>query len=120
MASEELDALHSQFPKCETLAFADLSTDMVLVTNTDAPLQREALNALCADAAKSLGKPGSPNFGDGQSDTALIATRDQLTIFLRASDEPSDVLCCVCQPDIDVSSFLTAARPALQKISSGS
>jgi len=52
---------------------------MILVTNTNAPQQREALNALCADAAKSLGKPGSPNFGDGQSDTAMVATRDQLT-----------------------------------------
>lgn len=120
MATEDLDALQSQFPKCETLAFADLSTDMILVTNSNAPLQREALNALCADATKSLGKPGSPNFGDGQSDTAMVATRDQLTIFLRANGEPTDVLCCVCQPDIDVSAFLTAARPTLQKISSGS
>jgi len=119
MATEQLDALHNQFPQCETLAFADLSTDMILVTNTDSPLQREALNALCADAARSLGKPGSPNFGDGQSDTALIASRDQLTIFLRASGEPADVLCCICKPDIDVSAFLDAARPTLQTISSG-
>jgi len=81
---------------------------------------REALNALCADAAKSLGKPGNPNFGDGDSDTALIATRDQLTIFLRADGEPTDVLCCVCKPGLDVSAFLSAARPTLQKISNGS
>ncbi|MFT4917133.1 MAG: hypothetical protein ACI9ND_003167 [Yoonia sp.] len=120
MATEDLDALFNQFPQCKTLAFADLSTNMVLVTNTNAPQRREALNALCADAAKSLGKPGRPNFGEGQSDTALIATRDQLTIFLRASGEPADVLCCVCQPDIDVSAFINAARPTLQKISSGS
>jgi len=120
MATEELDALHSQFPQCETLAFADLSTDMILVTNTAAPQAREALDALCADAAKSLGKPGNPNFGDGDSDTALIATRDQLTIFLRANGEPTDVLCCVCKPGLDVSAFLSVARPTLQKISSGS
>ena len=120
MATEDLDTLQSQFPECETLAFADLSTDMILVTNTNAPLQREALNALCADAAKSLGKPGSPNFGDGQSNTAMVATRDKLTIFLRADGEPADVLCCVCQPTINVSAFLGAARPTLQKISSGS
>lgn len=120
MATEDLDALHSKFPQCETLAFADLSTDMILVTNSDAPESREKLDALCDDAAKSLGKPGSPNFGDGDSDTALIATRDRLTIFIRASGEPTDVLCCICKPDLDVSSFLLAARPTLQKISSGS
>lgn len=120
MATEDLDELHSKFPQCETLAFADLSTEMILVTNSDAPQAREVLNALCADAAKSLGKPGTPNFGDGESDTALIATRDQLTIFLRADGEPTDVLCCVCKPDLDVPAFLSAARPTLQKISSGS
>lgn len=120
MATEDLDALRSQFPKCETLAFADLSTDMVLLTNSDTPRAREALNALCAAAAQSLGRPGTPNFGDSESDTALIATRDELTIFLRAPNEPGDVLCCVCAPDLDVSAFLLAARPTLQKISGGS
>lgn len=120
MVTEDLDALHSKFPQCETIAFADLSTDMILITNSAAPQTREALNALCADAAKSLGKPGSPNFGEGESDVAMIATRDQLTIFLRAADEPTDVLCCVCKPDLDVAAFLTAARPTLQKISGGS
>lgn len=120
MAIEDLDALHDKFPQCETIAFADLSTDMILITNSAAPQAREALDALCADAAKSLGKPGSPNFGDGESDTALIATRDQLTIFLRADGEPTEVLCCVCKPDLDVPAFLSVARPTLQKISRGS
>lgn len=119
MATEDLDDLHSKFPQCETLAFADLSTEMILVTNSAAPQARETLDALCADAAKSLGKPGSPNFGEGESDTALIATRDQLTIFLRADGEPTDVLCAVCRPDLDVPAFLSAARPTLQKISGG-
>jgi len=119
MAVEELDALYEQFPQCETIAFADLSTDMILVTNTATPETREALDALCAAASKSLGKPGSPNFGEGESDTALIATRDSLTIFMRATGEPTDVLCCTSAPDLDVPTFLTAARSTLQKISGG-
>jgi len=119
MAVEDLDALHAQFPQCETIAFADLSTDMILVTNSAAPDSREEMNALCAAAVKSLGKPGMPNFGEQESDTALVATRDKLTIFLRADGEPTDVLCCVSAPDLDVPAFLLAARPTLQKISGG-
>lgn len=119
MATEDLDALHAQFPLCETIAFADLSTEMILVTNSETPHQREALNALCEDAVKSLGKPGTPNFGDAESDTALVATRDRLTLFLRAAEEPTDVLCCISKPNLDVAAFLNAARPILQKISGG-
>ena len=119
MVSDDLDALHSKFPACETLAFADLSTKMILVTNTDSPHQREALDTLCAEAALTLGPAGNPAIGDSPSDAAFIATRDQIKIFLRAESEPTDVLCCICQPDLDIPAFLSEARPCLQKISGG-
>lgn len=119
MVSDDLDALHSKFPACETLAFADLSTNMILVTNTDSPQQREALDTLCAEAALTLGSAGSPAIGDTSSDAAFIATKDHIKIFLRADNEPSDVLCCICAPDLDIPAFLSEARPCLQKISGG-
>ena len=119
MVSDDLDALHSKFPACETLAFADLSTNMILVTNTDSPHQREALDTLCAEAALTLGPAGSPAIGESPSDAAFIATKDQIKIFLRAETEPSDVLCCICAPDLDIPAFLSEARPCLHKISGG-
>jgi len=119
MVVDDLDALQSKFPSCETVAFADLSTQMVLVTNTDSNQRRETLNMLCAEAAVALGSNKRPAFGDTPSSAAFIATKDQLRIFLRAPDEPADVLCCVCKPDVDVASFLSDARPCLEKISSG-
>lgn len=119
MVSDDLDALHSKFPSCETLAFADLSTNMILVTNTESPQQREALDTLCAEAALTLGSVDNPSIGDTTSDAAFIATKDQIKIFLRAENEPSDVLCCICGPDLDIPAFLSEARPCLQKISGG-
>jgi len=83
MVSDDLDALHSKFPACETLAFADLSTKMILVTNTDSPHQRETLDTLCAEAALTLGPADTPAIGDSPSDAAFIATRDHPPSFLR-------------------------------------
>lgn len=119
MVVDELDALHGKFASCETIAFADLSTQMILVTNTDTKEPREALDLLCAEAALALGTAKKRAFGDTPSSAAFVATKNQLRIFLRAPDEPADVLCCVCKPDVDVASFLSDARPCLEKISSG-
>ena len=35
MVVDALDALQKKFAGCETVAFADLSTQMILVTNSD-------------------------------------------------------------------------------------
>ena len=119
MVVDALDALHNKFAGCETVAFADLSTQMILVTNSDTQYRRETLDMLCAEAALALGTRNKPMLGDQAGDAAFVATRNQLRIFLRASQEPSDVLCCVCAPDIDVAGFLSDARPCLEMISNG-
>lgn len=119
MVADELDTLHEKFEACEMLAFADLSTQMILVTNTETSYRREKLDMLCAEATLMLGSKKKRAFGDAPSDAAFVAGKDQLRIFLRAAGEPTDVLCCVCSPDIDVTTFLADARPCLDKISSG-
>ncbi|WP_296422862.1 hypothetical protein [Yoonia sp.] len=119
MVVDELDALQGKFAGCETLAFADLSTQMILVTSTDTSYRRETLDILCAEAALALGTAERPQLGVSESNTAFVATKNQLRIFLRAIEEPTDVLCCVCKPDVDVAAFLSDARPCLEKISNG-
>ena len=119
MVVDALDALQNKFAGCETVAFADLSTQMILVTNSETQYRRETLDMLCAEAALALGSKNKPMLGDQAGDAAFVATRNQLRIFLRASQEPSDVLCCVCAPDIDIAGFLSDARPCLEKISNG-
>ena len=119
MVVDALDTLQTGFAGCETLAFADLSTQMILVTNSNTSSQREALDALCKEAALTLGTKGKIAIGSDQCDTAIVAGQDQLRVFLRASEETSDVLCCGCQPDVDIVGFLPAARACLEQISSG-
>ncbi len=119
MVVDELDALQDRFDGCETLAFADLSTQMILVTNSATTYRREGLDILCAEAALTLGAGKQLPFGDTPGTAAFVASKDQLRIYLRASQEPTDVLCCVCDTDLDVDAFLQDALPCLDKISSG-
>jgi hypothetical protein len=117
MVANELDALKSQFSACETIAFADLATNMVLVTNSDTPQERHALDQLCAEAALLLGNPDMPQLGTNAVISAVVSTQDHLRLFLRASGEPNDALCCVGSGDLDVLAFLPAAQACLHRIS---
>ncbi|MFU8824962.1 hypothetical protein [Yoonia sp.] len=117
MTMPHLDNLQDQHPACETLAFADLSTRMVLVSNTTTPLTREGLDALCAEAAMTFGPDDKPALGNTPSETVIIATAGQIRIYLRTIAAPQDALCCVCAPDVDMAAFVSDARACLKKIS---
>ncbi len=119
MVVHELDALRDRFEGCHTLAFADLSTQMILVTDSASNLPREALDALCADAALMLSANGKPVIGAHPSTAAAMATKNALRFFVRADQEPNDVLCCICEPTVDAGQFLADARVSVDRISSG-
>ena len=119
MVVDELDALRERYEDCTALAFADLSTKMILVADSGSNLRREALDALCAEAALLLGANGKPALADKSSDLASVVTSGQLRVFLRAEQEPNDVLCCVCGPMMDSDAFVADALACLNVISGG-
>lgn len=119
MVVDKLDALRQKHEGCTALAFADLSTKMILVTDSGSNLRREALDALCAEAALLLGAGGKPALADKPSDRASVVTTGQLRVFLRAEKEPNDVLCCVCGPVMDSDAFVADALACLNVISGG-
>ena len=116
MVVDELDKLRQTSTGCHTVAFADLSTQMILVTDTQSNLRREALDALCRQAAANLGT-ARPVLGTHPAGMAVVTTRSAVRLFMRATDEPNDVLCCVCTPDVDVSQFIVDATACLERIS---
>lgn len=119
MVVNELDALREKYEGCTALAFADLSTKMILVTDSGSNLRREALDALCSEAALLLGANGEPAFADHPSHRAYVASTAQLRVFLRSDQEPNDVLCCICGPKTDAAAFIADACACLDRISSG-
>lgn len=119
MVADELDALKGRFPACETLAFADLATSMVLVTNRDTPHERFALDQLCAEGSLLLAASDAPRLGAGAARSAVVSAQDQFRLFLRANAEPNDALCCICRSDLDLETFMSEASACLQRISEG-
>ncbi|MFT6074469.1 MAG: hypothetical protein ACJAZ1_001385 [Yoonia sp.] len=119
MVVDKLDKLRKTSTSCQTIAFADLSTQMILVTDSQSTLPREALDTLCKQAASVLGVNGKVALGARPSRMALVAEDTSVRFFLRASDEPNDVLCCVCTPSVDLAKFVADATECLNRISNG-
>ena len=116
MVVDELDTLREQFDGCETLAFADLSTQMILVTNSGSSLRREALDNLCAEAALLLGTKGEVPLGHNTTNNAVVLNGRSVRIFVRNAAEPSDALCCICGPQTDIAGLAAAANACLNRI----
>ena len=119
MVVDELNAFREANPGCQLLAFADLSTNMILVTDSKTSHPREVLDALCDEAATLLGRRGKAALGEVPSNSAVWATQASLRVFLRAPDEPNDVLCCVCAPNVNVGKLMANATACLDRISNG-
>ena len=110
MVQDALDKVCNDTQGCESLAFVDLSTRMVLVTNADTPESQDTLNLLCAEAALLL--------DEGQ--IAMAATADHVHVFLRSAADQSDALCCICAPGTNFTTFVPAAQACLTAISGDS
>ena len=117
MVVDELDKLVEAHEGCTTVAFADLSTRMVLVTNSLSTMPREVLDRICVQAAVTLGDAGKTTLGEMPASMALAADKSSVHLFLRATDEPSDVLCCVCSTDVDFDKIVAQAQACLRRIS---
>lgn len=108
MVQAVLNAVCEDFQGCHTIAYADLSTQLILATNTKTELSRDTLNALCAQANLALAK-GS---------VGVIGTQAGFQVFLRATAEPNDALICLCSLQTDMVRFLPAAQACLAAIAS--
>lgn len=114
MVAELLDGLTARHGACRVVAYADLSARMVLVTNSAAATPREALNALCKQAATAL--QDNPLTPPETCDVAIMTTPDQVQIFLRLPTEANEALCCICDPNLDLPAFVEEARDCLVRI----
>lgn len=109
MVQKALDAVCETFDGCETLAYADLSTQLVLATNEAASQTRDTLNDLCAEAKLIL--------SDGY--VGVVGTSNGFRLFVRDRAEPTDGLICLCGLETDVANLLHAAQDCLARIASG-
>lgn len=111
--SATLDKIRARHAGCRTLAFADISTKMVLcVSSLDRPDQ-EFLDALCATAADMLDgelcqqmaplitKATAPDLQH-----AVVLQPDEVVIFVRSPHCREETLLGLCAPNADLNALL--------------
>ncbi len=121
--TESLDALRSQYIDCQTVAFADISTGMILSASSQEHLNQEHLDALCATASEMLsGNTGARisavlgNASTTEIQQVIIFEAQEVGVFLRSTHSAADALCCACLPSIDLVRFLKDAQTEFLKL----
>lgn len=112
MRTEDLDGLVDKHPDCIIASYADMGTGITLTTSGKL-FPREALDEMCVEAALTLGTPHAPPLGAVACAEAVKADKQALHVYLRAPDEPTDALICLCRPTIPLERFLEDARACL-------
>jgi hypothetical protein len=119
--AESLGAVITAYPQARVVAFADLSSRMILASQGRDDVTQEHLDRLCQQARASFDDPmfalSVEAFGEPHG--AMVVGPDNLRVFLRSETEPADALCCICDHSIDLTGFVAKIREALDSITAG-
>ncbi len=119
--AESLGAVVKAFPQARLVAFADLSSRMILSSAGPMNTTQEYLNRLCNQARTCFDDPlfslSVEAFGEPHA--AVVMGPANVRVFLRSDTEPADALCCICDPGIDLPAFVTKIRDTLDGITHG-
>ncbi|MEM9970415.1 MAG: hypothetical protein AAF762_04890 [Pseudomonadota bacterium] len=117
--SKALDDMRSEVAGCDLVAFADLSSQMVLCTSSATKRAQEEIDALTGAASLTLEgavADGAGALTGGAPATAVTMTQADLHVFLRNPAAANEALICVCAPDADVSKIVDCGRATLDRI----
>jgi hypothetical protein len=116
---DSLGALVKAFPQARVVAFADLSSNMVLASQGPQLVTQEHLERLCQQARSSFDDPlfSLALEAYGEPRAAIQLGESELKVFLRSDIEPADALCCICQHGIDLEGFVRKLGETLESIS---
>jgi hypothetical protein len=98
--SECLDEMRCGIPGCSLVSFGDLKTGLVLRTSAKRQHKQDYLEEILQQAALNFGASDALSADDGQAEqqghSVIVATPDEVRIFVRSKESKSDVVCCVC------------------------
>jgi hypothetical protein len=119
--AESLGGVVKAFPQARLVAFADLSSRMILSSSGMLGTTQEYLDRLCDQARASFDDPlfSLSVEAFGEPNGAVVMGPDSLRVFLRSDTEPADALCCICDHSIDLPAFVAKIRDTLESITHG-
>lgn len=98
--SECLDEMRSGVAGCSLVSFGDLKTGMVLRTSATGRHKQEYLEEIIQQAVLNFEMSDALFVDNGQAEekghSVIVATPDDVRIFVRSKKNRSDVVCCVC------------------------
>ena len=117
----ELDAMRADVPGCALVAYADLSSQLVLSASAATNPVQEEMNALSQAAQLSLdgafAEAAAASWGgEGPAEMALLMTGDEVRLFLRSPATKAEALIAVLAPDAELDAVLSRARATLVRI----
>lgn len=114
-----LDDMREEVTGCGLVAFADLSSQMVLRASSAKKRGQEEIDALTDAALQVLGGPlaegAASLIGRGPA-TAVVMSNDAINVFLRTPKAANEALIAVCAPDTDVRKIVDCGRKTLDRI----
>ena len=120
---DELMAFRDRFPDCVVVAFADLSTGMVLAASTEEKTTQEKLDALCEGAFGHLVGRASmavaTELGAGEAPwprSLVTATETSLACLLHAHPPAQEALCLILRDYETLDRVLQDAGEMLDRI----
>jgi hypothetical protein len=118
--SDRLDEMRRALPDCALVSFGDLRTGLALRTSAAQQYKQDYLDGLLQQAAQSFAATDAASLSDmATGASVMVATPNELRIFVRSGHCASDVLCCVCDSADVQPQAEHAARAIFQSIATG-
>jgi hypothetical protein len=117
--SDRLDSLRASVTGCQTVAFADLSAELVLSVSAVRRQPQEDLDALCAlvsDLLDGTAARSAARVLAGPVDLVVALAPGQSLAVLRSAADPVEALACVGTEAMDPAEMVAAARRTLAGI----
>ena len=124
--SEALDKLRADIAGCDLVAYADVSSSMVLSVSSATKRAQEDLDRLSASAVTVLNGPiaegAVPLVGEEDTSVHVAMTLDAEAahLFLRSASAPNEAVICVCAATCDLAAAIDLGRRALEDMAASS
>ncbi|WP_135502101.1 hypothetical protein [Roseovarius aestuariivivens] len=111
--SDRLDELRQAVPGCTLASFGDISTGLALRTSASRLYKQDYLEEVLREASQNF---ALSDLITEDNDLVVVATPDEVRIFVRSKAGNSDILCCVCESASDIPLVAQSAQEILTEM----